>query len=825
MKNALLAGLALLFSTVLLSQATIRGTVTDPSGTPLVGATILLVKTGQGTATDPTGNFAFGDLPLGTYTVRATFVGYEESFLLAELAAAEQSVSLLFQLRESVAQIEALTVSATRVGDKMPFTHETVGREKLQEKNLGQDVPYLLDATPSVVTTSDGGTGIGYTGIRIRGTDATRINVTINGIPLNDAESQGVFWVNLPDLASSTESIQVQRGVGTSTNGAAAFGATINLNTSQLAQLPYAEAALSTGSFNTLKTTARFGSGLLSRKHGDSTGKEGITLDGRLSRIVSDGYIDRASADLNAFYLSGTYFGEKNSLRANVFSGHEVTYQAWYGVPAQYMAVDSLRTYNPAGTARPGSPYPNEVDDYRQTHYQLIFNQLVGENWHLNLTGHYTRGMGFFENYQVLGFAIDTCLTQGEYALRKWLDNHFFGGIWSAAYQAGGSRLQLTVGGGANRYLGSHFDEFVAFDTVPCYPDFAPGHRTYDDDGDKLDMNAFMKLQYRFSPRFSGFLDLQGRVVDYRILQRSYAELAQPVFTSTASKYHFFNPKLGVFYEVTPRVSIYSSFAVGQKEPNRSDFVDAPGGRLPRPERLYNTEAGVRGQLGRVGFSANFYHMAYQDQLVLTGNINDVGAPIRINVPNSFRAGLETAVVWQLTDKWRLEGNASFSKNKIKDFMEFIDNWDTGLQDSIRHGTTDLAFSPNLVAFGQLSYQLLSLNRHALTVSVSCKQVGRQFLDNTSNENTQLNAYSVWDGRLRYIWRPAWASEISLDWYVNNLLGERYASNAWTYRFVSGADAREWDPYARLEGGNVYNLTGFFPQAGRNFLLGLTVKI
>lgn len=826
-----MAGIALLFSTLAFSQVSLRGKVTDIHGSPLPGASIVVLSPRQVTVTNDQGIFEMENLKPGTYSVRATYVGFEPLTQTVTIAEGAKSKNLDFSLQESAILLDALTVQATRAGEKSPFTYSTIKKDELQARNLGQDVPYLLDATPSVVVNSDAGAGIGYTGIRIRGTDPTRINVTINGIPLNDAESQGVFWVDLPDFAASTEDIQIQRGVGTSTNGAGAFGATINLNSSQFHTKPYGEFSGTAGSFGTWKSSVQFGSGLLSGQQASDGGQQstGFTVDGRLSRIVSDGYIDRASVDLKSFYLSGAYFGEKRSLRANVFSGHEITYQAWNGVPAQWVDDENLRTFNVSGTEKPGEPHDNEVDDYTQTHYQLVYNEELSRNWHLNLTGHYTRGFGFFEQYKadqsptryllpetVCPDPAEGC--ESDYIRRRWLDNHFFGGIGALNFNSDSKRLQATLSGAWNQYLGDHYGEIIWGEYLEGAE---PGHRYYFGTGDKRDMNVFTKVQYDFTPWLHGFADLQFRRVDYDITGNDN-DLRE---TNLTVDYNFFNPKAGLLYDFDEKTTAYASFAVANREPNRSDFTDAAEGVQPRPERLLNTEAGVRYRSGRRTFGVNFYHMQYQDQLVLTGNINDVGAPIRTNVPDSYRMGMELTGAVSLTDKLRLDANATFSQNKIKNFTEYIDNWDTWEQEVVEHGTTDIAFSPNLIAFARLGYDVLNQQNQQLNVALAGKHVGKQYIDNTSNENTVLDAYTLGELQIRYILKPKFVEEISLNLLINNLFDARYSANAWTYRYISaGYDGRPDDPYTRLEGGDVYNLTGFYPQAGRNFLLGVTVR-
>ena len=831
MKKLLLTGSLLLLSMLTFSQTTLKGKVSDIHGSPLPGASVVVLETRQGTVANDQGEYFFEILKPGAISTRATYVGFEPMTLTTTIAKGKKPETLNFTLQESAILLDALTVQATRAGEKSPFTYSTIKKEELQFRNLGQDVPYLLDATPSVVVNSDAGAGIGYTGIRIRGTDPTRINVTINGIPLNDAESQGVFWVDLPDIAASTEDIQIQRGVGTSTNGAGAFGATINLNSAQFHPEPYGEITGTAGSFGTWKSSAQFGSGLLSSHQSPVTNHQstGFTIDGRLSKIASGGYIDRASVDLKSFYLSGAYFGEKRSLRANVFSGHEITYQAWNGVPAQWVDDEKLRTFNVSGTEKSGEPHDNEVDDYTQTHAQLIYNEELSRNWHLNLAGHYTRGFGFFEQYKsdespsryllpepACPDSVGAC--EYDYIRRRWLDNHFFGGIGALHFSSDGKRLQATFSGGWNQYLGDHYGEIVWGEYLEGAE---PGHRYYSGTGDKRDLNFFTKIQYSFTPWLHGFADLQLRRVDYEITGTDN-DLRE---TNATVDYNFFNPKAGLLYDFDEKTTAYASFAVANREPNRSDFTDAAEGNPPQPERLLNTEAGVRFRSSGKAFGVNFYHMLYQDQLVLTGNINDVGAPIRTNVSDSYRLGVELTGQVSLMEKLTLEANATFSQNKIKNFTEKIDNWDTWGQDVVEHGTTDIAFSPNLIAFGKLSYDVLKQENQQLTVAISGKHVGKQFIDNTSNEHTVLDAYTTGDLQLRWILKPSFVEELSFNLLINNIFDARYSANAWTYRYISaGYDARPDDPYTRLEGGGVYNLTGFYPQAGRNFLVGLTVR-
>jgi iron complex outermembrane receptor protein len=813
------------FALILSAQSNFLGKITDEKGMPLQGANVLIIERGQGTVSDAEGVFLLTNLPAGVHTILVTYVGYDDLRKKIKISGNLDS-TLLFTMQERSVLLEALTVLATRAGEKSPFTFTNLSKEALQAKNLGQDVPYLLGATPSVVVTSDAGAGIGYTGIRIRGSDPTRINVTINGIPLNDAESQNVYWVDLPDFAASAEDIQIQRGVGTSTNGAGAFGASINLNTGRFQKKPYAELSATRGSFGTWKGSALFGSGLLSGN--PSMNKQrtsGITLDGRLSVIQSDGYIERASVDLKSLFISTAYVGHRSAIKANIFSGHEITYQAWNGVPAQWINDEKLRKFNVSGTEKQGQPHENEVDDYTQTHAQLLFSHKLSGTWYISLAGHYTRGKGFFEQYKAdqkperYLLPADPVGNVFDVIRQRWLDNDFFGGTWALKYHQEPGKLEAIVGGAMNKYKGEHYGKIIWQENKGK---FQTPHRYYYGTGDKQDFNVFSKITEQLATSLFGYLDLQYRRVTYEITgtDNDLRSIGNDV------DYHFFNPKAGLLYDFSPNATAYVSFAIANREPNRDDFTDAPENARPSPERLYNTELGFRKSKPSTAWGVNFYHMSYKDQLVLTGNINDVGAAIRSNVPDSYRIGLELYGLLKLAKSWSVEANATLSRNKIKNFTEFIDNWDTWQQERIEHGTTDIAFSPNLIAFGKLNFSPPFLHSsNPLSLSVSGKHIGKQFMDNTSNPYAALNAYFVSDLQIRYVLKTSFAKEIALNLLVNNLLNARYASNAWIYRYISPSyDGRSENPYTRQESGSTYNLTGYYPQAGRNFLLGVGVR-
>lgn len=720
--------------------------------------------------------------------------------------------------------LRTVVIQATRAGIKTPVPHTNLTDEQIARFYHAQDVPFLLTGVPSLVETSDAGTGIGYTGMRIRGSDPTRINVTINGIPLNDAESQNVFWVDLPDLAASAAEIQVQRGVGLSTNGAGAFGATVNLDLSRVEPEPFARITNTFGSFNTRKHSAYIGSGLLNKR---------FSFSGRLSQITSEGYVDRATADMRSYHLMGAYVDERQSLQVHVLSGHERTYQAWYGLPAQFLDIDSLRTFNVAGTERPGDPYPDEVDDYTQRHYLLHYKREIGQGLALQLNGHYTRGFGFYEQYktaqaykkygleplQIGGITI----SKTDLVRRRWLDNHFYGTTFALRWEPAVNPPKLsappvfTFGGGWNRYSGRHFG-----DIVWAQYDMPKGHIYYDNDADKRDFNAYARIDFFFKKGFSTLLDLQYRTVRYEFL--GYDQNQNNVTQSV--RLGFFNPKLGAHWQFRPQWAAYTFFGVGNREPNRDDYTRSTPLSRPRPERLYNWESGLKYRADALQWTLNAFYMDYRDQLVLDGRINDVGAYIRTNVPRSYRAGIELEGTAVLLRRLTLSGAAAVSRNKVLEFVEYRDNWDTGEQEAVAFRNTDLAFSPPVVARLELGWAvwLPSKKRHALNAALAGKYVGRQFLDNTGNLNTVLPAYFFADLRFNYDVERFVGRRLSIIVSVNNLFDARFVANGWVYRYLSeGYDARPDDPYVRYEGNGVYHQAGFFPQAGRNVMATVVI--
>ncbi|MFC2096146.1 TonB-dependent receptor [Bacteroidota bacterium] len=805
--------LLIALSASLFSQEIITGIVVNQNEDPLIGANIIIKETFKGTATNSEGEFKFTKLKPNNYTFLVSYLGYQT---MEEEVLRENLNNIKFILRPSSILSEEVIVTATRAKENDPVSFTNIGSAEIKENNLGQDIPYLLSSTPSIVSTSDAGAGIGYTTFRIRGTDQNRINITVNGVPLNDSESHGVWFVNMPDFLSSVDNIQIQRGVGTSSNGAAAFGATLNLQTKTFNRDACAEINSFAGSFNTFRNSASFGTGLINDR---------FTFDGRLSKIISDGYVDRAESDLESIYLSGAYYTEKSILKVNFISGTEKTYQSWNGVPKvrleddytgmqeyldnwlydqeeyDHMINSDSRTYN-------FYTYDNETDNYKQDHYQLFYSFEINSALHLNTATHYTRGRGYyeqykkdrdFEDYQLedLIIGVDT-ITSTDLIQQKWLDNHFYGGVFSLDYQT--KKMTFQLGGGWNQYLGDHLGEII-------WAEYASNgtieHQWYKNDGDKVDFNIYTKLKYLFFNKLNTYIDLQYRNINYSIdgIDDDLRDITQN------HKFNFFNPKLGLFYQISDLQSTYLTFGIANREPNRSNYTDAdPSKTLPKHETLYNLELGYKLNYTNFFLSSNLYYMNYKDQLVLTGEINDVGSAIMTNVEKSYRLGIEFSGEINILKKLSIGANTTISQNKISDFTEYIDNWDTWGQESNNIGETDLAFSPNIIANSKIAYEPI---KNFKTEFIS-KYVGKQYIDNTSNNDRSIDPYFVNDLKLSYILKTDFIKEIGFNVLINNIFSHEYESNAWVYRYILGNQE--------------YLMDGYFPQAGINILGGITLK-
>jgi iron complex outermembrane receptor protein len=702
-------------------------------------------------------------------------------FLATSLSASAQ--------QNDTMELQPVEVRAVRASNTAPFAKTNIGKSQLERQNLGQDLPFLLNQTPSVVVNSDAGNGIGYTGIRIRGTDASRINVTLNGIPYNDAESQGTFFVDLPDIASSINSLQVQRGVGTSSNGSGAFGATINVSTHEVNETPYAQFNNAYGSFNSFKNTIKAGSGLLNGH---------FTADLRLSNITSDGYIQRASSSLQSFYFSTAYLTEKTDLRLNVFSGKEKTYQAWNGVSET--DLQSNRTVNYAGTEKEGAPYENETDNYKQDHYQLFFTHRFHPQLMFNTAFFLTHGKGYYEQYKAGEAYEDYGLTAPPQAAttdlvrQLWLDNKFYGNIFSLLYDAG--KTQLTLGGALTQYDGNHFGKIIwaANGGVP------PDYQWYHNDAGKKDRNVYLKWQQDLGSGLHSFADAQYRYVNYAINGfRDHPAL------NTTNTYNFFNPKLGLSYTHGAWLA-YGSFSIAHKEPNRDDFEAHPL-EQPTSEKLNDIELGLEHKNGHASFGLNLYYMKYKDQLVLTGRINDVGAYTRTNLPDSYRAGIELQAAYAPAKWLSAAGNLTLSRNRINNYREYIDDYDNGGQKTNFYKETTISFSPDVIAGVTVTVK----PSKTLSLDLLSKYVSSQYLDNTANEQRKLDAYFTQD--LRLVYSPAVRSlrSINFIFQVNNVFNQMYEPNGYTFSYF-------YDNQVNTE--NYY-----FPMAGMNWIAGINIAL
>ncbi len=798
MKKSILILALWLVGVMAYGQSSIRGNIKNAnSAEELVGANIILVGTGRGATADLNGNFEIRNIPRGSYTLRATYLGFESFNTEINVPSTE---AIQIELNPSSLLTEEFIVYATRATDKTPTTFSTVDKSDIAKLNLGQDLPILLNFTPSVVSYSDAGAGVGYTGMRIRGSDQSRINVTVNGIPINDAESHGVFWVNMPDFASSVDNIQIQRGVGSSTNGAATFGASLNIQTDTRQDEAFAEIDNSFGSFNTIRNMVKVGTGLIN---------DHWAFDARVSQISSDGFIDRASSDLKSYFLSGGYYGEKHVLKVNMFAGAEVTYQAWEGVPENLLQTN--RTFNPY-------TYDNQVDDYKQNHYQLIYTGTYNQNWKTNAALHYTYGRGFFEQFRpndrLSRYALppveigETTISRMDIIRRRWLDNDFYGGVFSVNYISDDGKLDAVIGGGANRYDGDHFGEII-------WMQYAGNtnirDRYYDNVAVKDDFNLFAKATYEVSNGLFLYGDLQTRWIDYTF-QGINNDLRD---ISGETSFSFFNPKFGFNYQSAEGKSWYASYAVANREPVRRDFTDSPiVDRAPKPENMQNIEAGYKRQASTFSYSANLYYMNYRDQLVLTGQLNDVGAYVRDNVADSYRLGIELDGAYRVSQKFTIGGNLALSRNKIAEFLEYIDDYAAPefQQEVITHTDSDIAFSPNIVAAAILDFRPIK----NLEFSLLNKYVGDQFMDNTQNDNRKLNAFLTNDIRLNYSLRPRFVKNLEFTVMINNIFNQMYEPNGYTFSyFVAGEGAA---------GRELVTENFYYPQAGTNFLAGVKVR-
>ncbi|WP_298286795.1 TonB-dependent receptor [uncultured Lutibacter sp.] len=780
--KSLVAFLIIVFSLNANAQEffTLSGKVTDGNN-PLPGASVLIKGTSKGVTSDFDGNFKL-NLKKGVYTLVVSIISQPKEVTVN----LTKDTFISINMSDSFVSLDEVLVSAVRVKPSSPVTHSNISKEELEKRNLGQDIPMLLNYLPSVTSSSDAGAGIGYTYIRVRGSDASRINVTLNGIPYNDTESQGTFWVNLGDFTSSTQSMQLQRGVGTSTNGSGAFGASLNLLTDAISENAYGEISSAFGSYNTQKHTVKFSTGKIN---------DHIEIAGRFSKIDSDGYIDRAFSDLKSYFLQGSYVDDNTLIKAITFGNKEKTYQAWYGLTAEELKED--RKQNPY-------TYENETDNYWQDHYQLHWNEKLNNNWSTNLGLNYTKGKGYFEQYKE-GSAVSKYNNIVEATgtdwygspatdliVRRWLDNDFYVLNFNANYK--NEAYEVISGISASNYTGDHFGEVI------WAKQFAENanirDRYYFSDATKNEFSIYSKASFKLNENLSGLVDLQGRFVNYKTDGLTSDRNTLDIDKS----YSFFNPKFGLTYKINNTNSIYTSYARANREPNRDDFKN---GSDVQNEVLNDFELGWRLKNEKVVLNTNVYYMLYKNQLIQTGGLNDVGEYLRENVEDSYRFGLEVDANIVLSNKLSMRPNITISSNKIKNFI--LERDDT----SKNIGTTNIAFSPNIIAGNYLNYQPVE----SLTINFLSKFVGEQYLSNTDTEASKLDSYFTSDLNLTYEIKPkSTFKSIVLSALVNNIFNKEYVDRGYTYLDY-------WSTP-----GTSFEVQGYYPQATRNFLVGATFK-
>ena len=787
----------------MIAQFKISGKITNSiDNLPLSGAHIVVQKTKLSTISSEKGYYEINGLKSGNYNLKVSFLGMETKTIKVNL---EKDFVLNISMNLTMFLSDEVIISAIRATDESPTTYTIMNQAEIENKNTGKDLPYILNSTPSTVVSSDAGGGVGYTSLRIRGTDLTGINVTLNGVPVNDGESHSVYFVDLPDLASSINDVQIQRGVGTSTNGAASFGASINIKTGENNVDPFAEISSGFGSFNTLKNTIMFGSGLLN---------EHWNFSGRLSSVTSDGYVDRASSNLKSAYFSGAYYGTKDILKAVVLLGDEKTYQSWYGVPKDSLKTN--RTYNPAGEMYDSDGnligyYSNQTDNYIQNYYQLHYAHQFNNALNIASSAFLTTGKGYYESYKndkkftdygmsdpIIG---NDTIRRTNLIQQKWLDNKYYGLNLSLNYST--DNLKLNVGGGWSYYDGDHYGK-VIWSQVSEVDQF--DKNWYFNTGTKSDINIFAKANYSLTSKINLYGDLQYRTINYNI-DGTHDDLGD---LTQSHNYNFFNPKAGIFYKVNEKQNLYFSLGIANREPNRSVYRDADTSQTISPEKLIDFELGYRYKASSMIFEANVFYMDYKDQFVMTGKINNVGTAIMTNVPNSYRAGIELIAGLSFLKIVDWNVNATLSQNKIEDFNSYVDVYDEywdfigQVQDTL--GTTDISFSPNTI----LSSNIIVTPVKNLKLSLITKYVGRQYIDNTSNMQRSLDPYIVNNFNINYTIETSFIKQIDLMLSLNNIFNVKYETNAWVYRYY----------FDDVE----YEDNGYFPQAEFNFMFGVNLK-
>ncbi len=807
MKSKILIFLLLSAIFVNAQKYSISGKVIDEEGNPLPGASVNLKGTYLGTATNANGDFKITNVNAGNYVLEVSFIGYKT---LDKKINLQKDQSLKIKMEPKAIISDEVIVSAIKANEFTPVAQTSITKKEIKEQNIVADVPFMLSLSPSVVATSENGTGNGYTAMRIRGTDMSRINVTINGIPLNDAESQGVYWVDLPDFTSSVNAIQIQRGVGTSTNGAASFGASINFQTLTVEPKPYTNIGLAAGSFNTFKENVSAGTGLI---------KDKFSFDVRYSKLNSDGYIQRGFSDHQSIYLSGSYYDEKNLLKAIVMIGKERTGITWWGVPGEML--DSIRNFNPAGQYYDDNGnehfYDGQTDNYWQNHYQLLYTRILNRKLTFNAALHATTGKGYYEQYKddddfsdyglqpvIVGTDI---FATSDIIRQKWLDNVFYGFTSSLNYHY--NKITASLGLAANRYDGDHFGKILWYQRNLNYE---KDYQWYLNTGNKTDFNTFLKVQYELNEKLSFYGDIQYRQIYYK--------MAGPdddlVNIDQEHTYNFINPKFGVNYVLNNNNKLYATFGIANREPTRTDLKDATKGggkKIPTYETLNDLEAGYQYTNQKLALGFNMYYMDYKNQLVNTGELNSVGYPIMTNVDKSYRTGIEFMFGWKPVKNLEWAGNLTLSRNIIKNYVDYAYHTDTAWNytyKGVEMGDVTISYSPNIIGSSKISYKFAKY----FTFNLISKYVGEQYIDNTMSEDRKLDAYFVNDVRIDFNKKFEKIPDLSLQVLINNVANVDYISNAY------GGKWYETDGTKEIEKSWVY----YYPQAGVNFMVKLALS-
>ena len=796
--------LATLLPMQLFAQFNLNGQVVDKENQEvLIGTHISIKELKLVTVSDENGHFRFENIQKGSYTLEATYVGFKVYETIVDIN--NDSKIKIAMTMDSMIEDEII-VSASRVGQKTPLTYSEINSNELKKSNQGTDLPYLLQNTPSLIVTSDAGAGVGYTGMRVRGSDLTRINVTLNGVPINDAESNLVYFVDLPDIASSVDNIQIQRGVGNSSNGAAAFGASINIKTDEQTTDPFARLSSSVGSFNTLKNTLNFSTG---------RNRNGFNFNGRISKINSKGYIDRAYSDLFSYQLSASWSNENNFIKFMIMNGKEQTYQAWNGCPQDSLATNP--TFNPAGMMfdKDGNfigYYENEIDKYNQTYYQLHYAHSFNANLILTASAFLTTGKGYYENYKndkkLSGYGLepiiigDTIIKRLNLVQQKWLDNKFYGLNVNLNHKI--NRFDINYGGSWNKYDGDHYGIINwAEYAVPL------NYRWYENTGNKEYYNIYVSSNYELNPYLNFFAEIQYRHINYDLngIHDDLNDITQKHI------FNFWNPKGGVFYTINENNSAYFSTAYSNREPNRDIYTDADEIQREKVthEKLIDYELGYSYKNRKIALNTNLFYMNYKDQLVVTGEINNVGNSIMMNVDKSYRFGWEGSLAYQANRYFALDFNFALSQNKIVDFIDYVElydeEWNYLGQSKTNLGTTDISFSPNVIC----GLNLKVTPFRYFDIVFQEKYVGRQYIDNTSTLSRSLDPYFTSNVNINYEWKQNLFKTLNFNLAINNIFNSKYCSNAWVYKAIVG--------------GEEYIENGYFPQAGINFMLGVIVEI